>query len=61
MRAYIAECQTRNARYKTAYADSPDFVFMDKSSLEQRVLDELEGGLHEVIGGPLGSAVTPFS
>lgn len=61
MRAYIAECQERNARYKAAYAASPDFVFLDKGSLEQRVLDELEGGLHEVIGGPLGTAATPFS
>lgn len=61
MRTYIAECQERNARYKSAYAASPDFVFLDKAVLEQRVLDELEGGLHEVIGGPLGTAVTPFS
>lgn len=60
MREYIAECQTRNARYKAAYAESPDFQFMDKATLGQRVLDELEGGLHEVIGSPLGSAITPF-
>jgi hypothetical protein len=34
---------------------------MDKNSLQQRVLDKLESGLHEVIGGPLGTAVTPFA
>lgn len=61
MRSYIAECQERNVRYKAAYLASPDFEFLDKHSLEQRVLDELEGGLHEVIGGPLGTAVTPYS
>ncbi|MDA8484392.1 hypothetical protein NNO07_15055 [Pseudomonas resinovorans] len=61
MRAFIAQCQTRNARYKVAYAQSPDFIYLDEAALEQRVLDELEGGLHEVIGGPLGTAVTPYS
>jgi hypothetical protein len=60
MRAYIAQCRERNARYKTAYADSPDFAFLDKKALEQRVLDELEGGVHELIGGPLNSVPTPF-
>lgn len=60
MRGYIAECQERNARYKAAYADNPDFQFLDKATLEQRVLDELEGGLHEVIGSPMGNVVTPF-
>ncbi|MDT4878772.1 hypothetical protein FQZ97_1143960 [compost metagenome] len=61
MRAYIAQCQARNARYKQAYAQGGDFTYLDKAALEQRVLDELEGGLHEVIGGPLGTAITPFS
>ncbi|MFL1552513.1 hypothetical protein ACI77I_26090 [Pseudomonas sp. D47] len=60
MRGYIEECQVRNARYKAAYSESPDFVFLDKATLEQRVLDELEGGLHEVIGSPLGTVATPF-
>lgn len=60
MRTYIAECRQRNARYKEAYTESADFIFLDKKSLEQRVLDELDGGLHEVIGGPLSSVPTPF-
>lgn len=60
MREYIVECQTRSERYKAAYAESPDFQFMYKATLGQRVLDELEAGLHEVIGSPQGSAITPL-
>lgn len=60
MREYVAECQVRNGRYKEAYAQSVDFNFMSKEALGQRVLDELDGGLHEIIGSPIGTVSTPF-
>lgn len=60
MRQYIDECQVRNDRYKQAYAKSADFTYLDKAALGQRVLDELDGGLHEVIGSPMGTVTTPF-
>lgn len=50
IKTLIAETQQINKRYKDAYQDSQHHEFVSKEQQDKILADQLEGGLHEIIG-----------
>lgn len=46
----IEQTRVINARYKQAYEDSDEHLFISKRQAAQELADKLEGGIHELIG-----------
>jgi len=60
MVTYIEHIRANNRRYKEAYAKNPNYEYLSANDLVEKLNDELEGGLQEVVGRPVRTVDTPW-
>jgi len=52
MKEYLTTIRSNNDKFKTAYNEDHTYKYLDKAAERQMVNDQMEGGLHEIIGRP---------
>jgi len=52
MKEYLTTIRANNDRFKIAYNEDPTYKYLDKAAERQMLNDQMEGGLHEIIGRP---------
>lgn len=57
---YINHVRANNSRYKDAYKANPNYDYVSAGEYIDRLNDELEGGLQEVVGRPPRKVDTPW-